>query len=901
MRPVTATYRLQLHAGFGFAEAAAAVPYLAALGVSHLYLSPVTTAAPGSTHGYDGVDPEHLSPELGGEDGFAALVACARAAGLGLVLDIVPNHLSTASRTNRWWWDVLAFGPTARYARYFDVDWRAPEERLRDRLVLPVLGDHYGRALENGAIVLVRDDEDLVVVSVHDGTLVVPLAPASLGGLVARAAGAVGDATLAFLGRSLARLGPGRAGDDDRRPEVGAQEDAEARWADARTAVRAAVAACAPGTAAGSALDDVVARTNADVDALDDVIDAQHYRLSRWTVALDESGYRRFFDVNTLVGLRVDDPDVFAAAHARALALVRADQVDGLRVDHVDGLAQPTTYTRRLRAAAADRWVVVEKILAHDEALRPSWPVDGTTGYDFAALTTPLLVDPRGEQDLTAAYQRITGDLHSWEDHAEDSKRLVLDSVLAGDVARLADLFVRVCERRRNHRDVTRREARRAVTAVIAVMPCYRTYGEVGDDGARHVDDEDRRVLRTAFDEARRREPGIDGAVFDLLHAVVGFVASGEQETELAVRFQQLTGPARAKGEEDTALYRACRLLALNDVGHDPGRFSVTPDDFHAWCRRTAVEHPATMLTTSTHDTKRSEDVRARLAVLSEMPTRWARFMDDLLAAWPDAVDAGGDGPLDPAMAWFTAQTVVGSWPIDADRLRAVLHKSMREAKRATSWLQPDEAYEATVHRYGAALVTDTRLATMMAGMAAEITPAGRANSLALVTLRCTAPGVPDTYQGTERWDLSLVDPDNRRPVDVEANADALRHLADARPASRWSDGSGADDGTAKLAWLAALLSLRARRPQSFVGGSYEPLAVRDLEPTGATAFMRGGDVVVVVPRFFASGPAPRAATRVELPAGRWRDLASGGPVDGGSRTVEELTPTFPVAVLERA
>lgn len=885
-RPVLSTYRLQLGPGFGFAEATAAIPYLAELGVSHLYLSPVVAAAPGSTHGYDGVDPDRLSPELGGDEAFASLVDTAHAAGLGLVLDIVPNHLSTVGRTNRWWWDVLTFGPASRYASHFDVDWRSPEERRRDVLVLPVLGDHYGRALDAGHVRLVRDADDLVTVAVYDDTRL-PLAPASLGALVSSAAGAIGDATLAFVGRSLVRLG---ADETD--------STAEERWADLRTAVRLALEACERNPTAADALDDAVARTNADLDALDALLDGQHYRLTRWRVALDEPGYRRFFDVNTLVALRTEDPTVFDAVHGKVLSLVRTGAADGLRVDHVDGLAQPTAYCRRLRAEAPDAWLVVEKILAPGEDLRPSWPVDGTTGYEHAALTSALLVDPAGEGPLTEAYQRVTGDTLDWHEHAAAGEQLVLDTVLAGDVARLAELFVRACERRRSYRDVTRRELQRALVAAAVEMPCYRSYGAVGPDGTRQVDDEDRRIVRAAVDGARRREPEVDPAVFDLLHAILGFVATGAEETELALRFQQLTGPARAKGEEDTALYRYTRLLALCDVGHDPGTFSVPPDAFHDACGRAAAWHPRTMVTTSTHDTKRAEDVRARLAVLSEVPERFAAFVDELIDAWPAAVPPDA-AALDPAMAWFLAQTVVGAWPIDVERLRAVVEKSMREAKAGSSWLHVDEVYEATVQAHAAALVTDDRLRTLVAAMVGEVAAPGRSNALALATLRCTAPGVPDTYRGTEWWDLSLVDPDNRRAFDLAERRTGLAVTAGRTAAACWAD---EDDqvGLVKQRWVADLLALRNRRPTTFLAGGYEALEVVGAEPACVTAYRRGDDVCVVVPRWYVTGRARHEATSVELPAGPWRDVATGRTIDGGPHTVAELTASFPVAVLER-
>ena len=779
---------------------------------------------------------------------------------------------------------MLAFGPASRYAAFFDIDWHAPEERLRDKLVLPVLGDHYGRALESGAISLRRDRDELLVLVVHDD-LVLPLSPTSLGALVARAGTDVGDASLAFAGRALIALGI--------EPAVATAEEL---WADARTAVRQASERCAAVPGVDAALDAVVAKTNRDVDALDALAEQQHYRLTRWTVALDEGGYRRFFDVSTLVALRAERPAVFDATHAKLLSLVRAGDVDGIRVDHVDGLAEPAPYCERLRAAAPASWIVVEKILAPGEQLRSSWPVDGTTGYDFAALTTPLLVDPRGEAALTAGYRAFTGDALDWTAHADAGKRLVLDEVLAADVARLADRFVRVCERRRQWRDFTRRELRAALVAVALQLPCYRTYGYVDEAGERRVDDEDRRVIRAAVDAARRSEPHLDGEVFDLLHAVLGFVASGADETDLALRFQQLTGPVRAKGEEDTALYRANRLLALNDVGHDPSVFSVDPDEFHEWCRATVVERPHTMVTTTTHDTKRSDDVRARLAVLSEVPERWNDFVTDLREHWRAERDDVGE--LDPAMAWFTLQTVVGAWPLTIERLRLALEKSMREAKTHTSWVHVDERYESTVRAYAAALLEDERLTARLAAFVALVEPAGRANSLVLTALRMTAAGVPDTYRGGERWDLSLVDPDNRRPVDLASNHAALRRVGASPAASWWAPGR--DDGSVKLRWTHELLMARRRHGVALTTAAHERLPWRGPTPAAVVAYLRGDAMAVVAPRWFLAGGPMHTATEVEIPAGSWRDLATGAAVRSGWQTCSALTTAFPVCVLER-
>jgi (1->4)-alpha-D-glucan 1-alpha-D-glucosylmutase len=873
--PIVATYRLQLHPGFTFVDAAGAVPFLADLGISHLYLSPVLQAVGGSRHGYDVVDVERISTDLGGDAGFALLRAQADAHGLGLVLDIVPHHLAIGDRANRWWWEVLTFGESAPHAHFFDIDWRSPEARLRSRIVLPVLDDHVGRAVDRGTVRLVADPAELFVVQVGDD-MVFPLSPASTGDLVLAIARGAGDEGLAAIGRSLIDIGrtTSRTGSE--------------RVADDRVTRRRAALILAESDSVAGAQNDLLARLATEPDAVDAILDQQVYRLARWQVSVHELDYRRFFDINTLVALRTSEEDVFAATHVRVGELVREGAVDGLRVDHIDGMADPAGYCDRLRSVAPNAWLLVEKILAPEEHLR-SWPVDGTTGYDLAAVTTPFLVDPRGEVPVTEAYRRATGDDLSWEEHAVSAKAEVLDSLLGSDVARLVELLVQVCERRRRFRDFTRTELHDALVAVASHTPAYRSYMRWAPDGHVERAPEDAAFVRQAVGSARQARPDLDGEVFDLLQLVLGFGTTGPAEQELAVRFQQLTGPAMAKGEEDTALYRACRLLALDDVGHDPSRFSISPDDVHRWACHVADEWPATMLTTSTHDTKRSEDVRARLAVLAEVPEQ----LEEVAQGVCRHAEAAHD--LDGHTAWFVVQTVIGAWPASRERLWPALEKSFRESKRGTSWLRPDARFETSA----AALLDDVLdhpdLRTPIERLTEAVTTAGWANALVLTTLRCTLPGVPDTYQGCDRWSLALVDPDNRRDVDFARHAAVLGSVQGRTPADCWA--GGVADGGVKQALLRELLHLRRRGAWS--RAPYTPIAVSGPEPLAALAFQRD-DVVVLAPRFPLSGQRHRATSELELPPGRWRDLCTGDLVDGGRASVSALTGRFPVAVLER-
>ena len=875
VRPVTSTYRVQLHGGNTFADVAEAVPFLAELGISHLYLSPVFQARAGSSHGYDTVDVETISKELGGLEGLSHLCAVAHGRGVGVLLDIVPNHLAIGDRANRWWWEVLANGAHAPHAGFFDIDWRAPEPRLRGTIVLPVLDDHYGRVLERGAIRVVSDDAELFVVTVGDD-LVLPLSAATLGEILLSVADGLDDDIVALAGRTLTDL-----------DVPGGRTDRE-RLAAARGAIDVAVDRLRVVDPDGGARAAVLTRLAGDPVALDALLASQAYRLARWRVAADELDYRRFLDVNSLVALRTEDPEVFDATHRVVDGLVRDGWVDGLRVDHVDGMADPAGYCVRLRALAPRAWLGVEKILAAGEQL-PPWPVDGTTGYDHAALTTPFLVDPRGEARLTKAYQEVTGDERTWDDHAVAAKEEVLRTLLGSDVARLVELLVQICERRPDVRDFTRVELHDALVAVASHSTGYRSYMRWAIDGQAERTQDDIAYVTRSVHSAHAAHPELDPGLFELLHLVLGFGAVGAAEQELAVRFQQLTVTTTVKGDEDTALYRACRLLALDEVGHDPSRFSLSPDEVHRWAAHIAAAWPRTMLATTTHDTKRSEDVRARLAVLAEVPDDLADAADRVRAHAASAHD------LDGHTAWFALQTVLGAWPAPRERLWPALQKSFREAKLRTSWLRPDPGFEDAASRLLDDLLDEEGLAGVVDGLVTLMARAGQANGLALTTLRCTLPGLPDTYQGCDRWQLTLVDPDNRRPVDLAEHAALLHRHAGQTPAACWPDDRG--DGAAKQALLRELLHLRRRGGWAF--GSYEPVPVTAADPAPAVAYRRS-DVVVVVPRFPLRGAPLHADAVVQVPDGRWRDVCSGAAVAAGGHTVAALVAAFPVAVLVR-
>jgi (1->4)-alpha-D-glucan 1-alpha-D-glucosylmutase len=753
MVPVS-TYRLQLNAKLTFADAAAVVPYLASLGVGAVYTSPMLAAMPGSQHGYDVADPRGVSEVLGGESGRHALVSAVREHGMTLVVDIVPNHLGVADpQANPAWWDLLRHGPSARFARWFDITgWP---------LRLPVLAD------APDALADLRVDGELL--RYHERAF--PLAP-------------------------------GTSGDNPQQ-----------------------------------------------------VHEAQHYRLVSWRA---DVGYRRFFAISELAAVRVEDPEVFAATHGEVLRWVAAGEVDGLRVDHPDGLTDPGGYLHRLRAHAPDVWIVVEKILEPGEELPGCWPVAGTTGYDALAEVDGVLVDPAGESAFTALDTELTGAETSWPQLVHDCKLDVATGMLGAELRRLAALAPSVP-------GVTE-----ALAEVLACFPVYRSY--LPDAGVGHLDQ--------ALASALNRRPDLGRALEELSPRL------RDPNDELAIRFQQTSGAVMAKGVEDTAYYRWTRFLALNEVGGDPARFGLDLDAFHAAAAHREKIASRGMTTLSTHDTKRSADVRARLAVLSELPGWWTGAVREFTTL---AAAAGTPVP-DPALGHLLWQTVVGAWPLPPERLHAYLDKAMREARTRTSWTDPDEPFETAMHTVADAALNDPALHTALAKAAARIIPPGRSNSLSAVLVQLAMPGVPDTYQGGELWDLSLVDPDNRRPVDFTARAELL-----ARIDSGWLPEID-DSGAAKLLVVSRVLRVRRDYPERFTG--YTPLRAAGAAASHAISFARQG--MVTVATRLPVGLATQGGwgeTALALPEGSWTDTFTGFSASG-SVPLSDLLSRYPVALL---
>ncbi|GAB1641827.1 malto-oligosyltrehalose synthase [Krasilnikovia sp. MM14-A1259] len=750
--PPTSTYRVQVRPEFDLKATAELADYLAELGVSHLYTAPLLTAAPGSEHGYDVVDHARVNPQLGGEPGRAALVAALHAAGLGLVVDIVPNHAGvTAAAANPSWWDVLKHGPDSPYAGWYDIDWS------RGRLLLPVLADE-------------PDALDRLTV----------------------------------------------AGD-------------ELHYHDHRFPI-------ADGTGGGSARD---------------IHDRQHYELVAWTRGDAELNYRRFFAIAGLAGLRVEDPEVFAATHAELLRWYAEGAVQGIRVDHPDGLRDPGGYLQRLHEAAPDAWIVVEKILATAERL-PPWPIAGTTGYDAMAEVSGVFVDTTTEAFFDTLDHHLTGGETSWHNLAHDSRYHVATTLLAAELARMGRL-------------VPELDAGPGLAELAACFPVYRTYLPFG---ARH--------LARARAEAGRRRPQLIG-VLDQLTARLRDPAD-----ELAQRFQQFTGAVTAKGVEDCAFYRWTRFTARNEVGADPTKFGLTLDEFHDAAQERQQSWPDGMTALSTHDTKRGEDVRARLAVLAELPGDWT----EVVRRWVRIA------PLpDPSLAHLIWQAAVGAWPIDRDRLHAYAVKAAREAGTLTTWRRPDQRFENALHAMVDKIYDDPALQREVADFAAAITPPGWSNSLGQKLVQLTMPGVPDTYQGTELWEHSLVDPDNRRPVDFGARRALLARLDDG-----WQPPIDAT-GAAKLLVTSRALRLRRRHPELF--GAYRPVFAQGRAGEHALVFDRGG-VVVVATRLPVGlsrhGGWDDAA--LSLDGFRFTDVVTGNEVVGRRIAVADVLATYPVALL---
>jgi (1->4)-alpha-D-glucan 1-alpha-D-glucosylmutase len=634
----------------------------------------------------------------------------------------------------------------------------------------------------------------------------------------------------------------------------------------------------------------VVTNLNADIDALDDFLSEQPYRLAYWKTADQQLGYRRFFDVNTLIGLRVEREHVFEETHALILSWLKQGVLDGVRVDHPDGLRDPAQYFQRLRERAPEAWIVGEKILEPGEWLRENWTVQGTSGYDFMNAAMRVLVHPAGLERLGEHYAAFTGDTAPFPVVARDKKLAVTQEGLASDVNRLASLFVDICEANRDKRDFTRAEIRRAIREMAACFSIYRTY--VVPDRLEIIE-EDRSRISRATECAKANRQYIDPMLFDFIRDVLLLNVNGKQENEFVYRFQQFTSPVMAKGVEDTAFYCSNRLTAMNEVGSDPDCCGISLEEFHAYNAKMQATFPATMTTLSTHDTKRSDDVRARLLVLPECADDFA----DALRRWSLQNAKHRADQVDRGTEWFLYQTLLGAWPINAERLRAYMQKAMREAKEQTSWVSNNTEYENALNAFIDAILADGEFVADLESVVALIQYAGRINSLSQTLLKYTSPGVPDLYQGGELWDLSLVDPDNRRPVDYALRRQLLSEIGGLNAAQVLAR---MEEGLPKLWVVHHALRLRGEQPAWFgADAAYTPLMATGDACDRVIAYLRGEQVLTVAPRWNHAAQ-PWGETSLPLPAGRWRNRLSGSEFAGGRALLDDLLREFPVALLER-
>jgi len=877
MKPLTATQRLQFHSDFTLDHALPLVPYFAQLGISHLYASPILKARAGSRHGYDVVDPTQVNPELGGEAALERLVAALRQHGMGLIVDTVSNHMAVGGADNPWWQSLLAWGRRSPYAEFFDIQWHSSDPLLAGQLLLPFLGSDYGAALKNGEIPLQFDKQHGVLQVAHYDHRF-PICPIDYGWVLSLSP----EPALKYLAEHFTALG-----------------DAAEPLAAAVDLQRELARLVREGADLESALVAFDSRSENGLKRLHLLLERQTYRLASWRTAADDINWRRFFDINELGGLRVERSVVFEATHAKLFELVERGLIDGLRIDHIDGLADPRGYCRKLRRrvegllakrplnAAVEHFpIYVEKILGVDEHLHRDWLTDGTTGYEFMNQVSLLQHDPTGEAPLTELWANVS-ERPDFPEEVRQARHLVLNASLAGDCESVAQALLQVARDDLMTRDLTLGAIRRALQALVTHYPVYRTYFNACGRPA-----EDEKFFQQALTNARQDLGEADWPLLDQLEQWLGGqpwrkLPPGRPRKYLrhaCVRFQQLTAPSAAKAVEDTAFYRSARLLSRNDVGFEAERFSAPPEYFHNEGQRRLRDFPDNLLATATHDHKRGEDTRARLAVLSERGPWFASRVEhwrELAAPLREQLD---DGPApSPGDELLLLQTLLGSWPLAldlhddsalqqyAERIRQWQQKALREAKLRSSWNAPNEAYEAACAAYVDGLLLgpeNQQLRQSLADAAQLLACPGALNGLVQALLRSTVPGIPDLYQGNEYWDFSLVDPDNRRAVDYACRR---RTLDDATPAAEllahWRD------GRIKQALLARVLDCRQAHAELFRRGAYLPLTVQGRHADKVLAFARLGEehrAIVVAPRL-ASGLLGGAASPL-IPAQNWDD-----------------------------
>jgi (1->4)-alpha-D-glucan 1-alpha-D-glucosylmutase len=905
-----ATYRLQFTKAFGFDDAAGLAPYLKELGITHLYASPFLKARPGSTHGYDVVDHEQLNPELGGADAFARMIGTLKEHGLGLVLDFVPNHMGVGHSDNHWWLDVLEWGERSPHAAFFDIDWNALPHRRHPGVLLPILGRPYGEALQNGEIALKYDPADGSFAAWYFEQKL-PINPQRYDEILRTVvAAATGDRDP--VGQKLLALAERYAG--PRSPSyqsAAALKNVLANTVGATTIIERGLTAY---------------RGESGTALLHRLLERQHYRLAYWRVAFSAVNYRRFFDITDLAGLRIENPAAFRAVHALVARLIAADQLQGLRLDHIDGLRDPAQYTKRLAqlvrktrresALPASFYIVVEKILGRKETM-PRFPgVSGTTGYEWLNVLSHVLVDGRGLDRLDTTWREFSGEHRNFPEILEAAKRRVIDTILASEFGVLTRALARIAAGHLSTRDFTIERLRAALQLYVLEFPVYRTYVT-----AAGPSEHDRRLIDRTIARARDRWDGPDPQIFDFLRDAVTLDLAGNpgysapRTRTFAFKLQQFTGPLMAKAMEDTAFYRYHRLIAFNEVGGDPTASELPLSAFHESQQQRAESNPSGLTATATHDTKRGEDARARILAISELAEEWDAAVKDWHSrnvAFVRHVD--GNRLPTKAHEYMLYQALIGAWPRRADdtfikRMQDYALKAAREGKQQTSWTDPNEIYEAALLNFVAGIL-DTKSSvgflTSFANFAARAALLGALNGLSQLALKAMLPGVPDFYQGTEFWDFSLVDPDNRRPVDFAAR----QHMLSADPPPLRALAANWQDGAIKLALMHQVLQVRRSWQALFRHGTYEPLAVAGAHASHVIAFTRSWkkeQLVVAVGRHYAAltnGGRHWPSgwhTSLHLPKGRYVEISDRQSAEHeGEIAVATLFQTIPISLMRR-
>lgn len=931
----SATYRLQFNKDFRFEHAREILPYLKSLGISHVYASPIFFAMPGSMHGYDVRDLNRLNPELGSEEDFELYVQALQEREIGQILDFVPNHMGVNEGENPFWMDVLEHGPSSRYAGFFDIDWQPIKPELANKVLLPVLGTQYGVALEAGHLKL-HFDGSCFTVSYYETKFPICMRTSLPILQFARNRIALDSenenlAEYHSILTALKNMPPAADTDPTARVERARETTVTKRrlanlcgqCEEIRNAINHAVEKW-----------QVVEGDTTTCDALDQLLTAQSYRLSYWRVAGEEINYRRFFDVNSLAAIRMELPEVFEATHKLVTELLRTGKATGLRIDHVDGLADCDAYLTRLqqRYCAVKGipyeekalFLLVEKILTGHEKLRQAWPVHGTTGYEFANQVISVLIDSSAERALTEIYQQFTGRYDRWEQIVYRSKGLVSVVSMAGEINYLGHMLNQLAQKTRCYRDFTLNALIFAIREVVACFPIYRTYMIPGEP----ISEEDRRMINKAISGARAMNPSMDRSIFEFLRDVVlvpteqnQYVLNAVERGRFITKFQQVTGPLTAKGVEDTASYIFNRLVALNEVGGEPDEMGQSVEQFHRKNNERLASFPHSMLTTSTHDTKRSEDVRARIAAISERPLAWRQSVKKWrILNRQHKIEVDGRQAPDGNEEYLLYQTLVGSWPFEAveqpitsdyvARIQNYMLKAMREAKVNSNWIEPHQRWEEAVKGFVHVILTDKRarrFRNIFRTAAAEFARLGAINSLSQTLLKLTVPGMPDVYQGTELWDLSLVDPDNRRPVDYSRRRGLLASLDSGRSSAEllehWTD------GRIKLFLTATTLRFRRENPALFAQGRYEPVAAQGEFKDHLVAFRRctrDRQMVVCVPRLTDKLGFPPIGgcwkdTEIEVSGvGAWKDIFTSRKLDGTkAMPLSSLFAELPFALLE--